>query len=148
MSQAEMKQVMCVGPTESGWKSLYKLGGTTVLMAAAIPLVEIGIDFLPGVERASHGAVTASDWFALFQTHWFLGLRNLGLLNLIAAALLAPTVLAIYSALRRHNEAYAAAPLSPPHIHRASASDLPANRLFLQPQVAIRGDTVVSEPNV
>ena len=99
---------MGVGTTESGWKSLYKLGGTTVLMAAAIPLVEIGIGFLPGVERASHGVVTASDWFALFQAHWFLGLRNLGLLNLIAAALLAPTVLAIYSALRRDNEAYAA----------------------------------------
>jgi hypothetical protein len=44
----------------------------------------------------------------LFQNHWFVGLRNLGLLNLIGAVLLAPTILAIYAPLRRDNEAYAA----------------------------------------
>src|ERR1017187_8454703 len=58
--------------------------------------------------RATQETVTVLDWFTLFQTHWFLGLRNLGFLNLIGAALLAPTVLAIYSALRRDHEAYAA----------------------------------------
>lgn len=47
-------------------------------------------------------------WFTLFQTHWFLGLRNLGLLNFIAAVLLAPTVLAIYCAIRRDHMAYGA----------------------------------------
>lgn len=33
---------------------------------------------------------------------------NLGFLNLIAAVLLAPTILAIYSAIRRDHEAYGA----------------------------------------
>ncbi|MGO9232131.1 MAG: DUF4386 family protein [Bryobacteraceae bacterium] len=108
MSQSELKQAIGAGTAESNWKSLYKLGGTTVLIVAVIPLVEIGIGFLPGVERASQGTVTAADWFTLFQAHWFLGLRNLDLLNLIGAALLAPTFLTIYSALRRDNEAYAA----------------------------------------
>jgi hypothetical protein len=92
----------------SGWNSLYKLGGTTVLIAAVIPLAEVAINFLPGVARATQGTVTVSDWFSLFQNHWFVGLRNLGFLNLIGVALLAPTILAIYFAIRRDHEAYGA----------------------------------------
>ena len=108
MAQSEVNQVIDAGTTESGWKGLYKLGGTTVLIAVVVALAEIVSGFLPGVARLTQGTVTVIDWFTLFQNHWFLGLRNLGLLNIIGAALLAPTLLAIYSALRRDNEAYAA----------------------------------------
>ncbi len=92
----------------SSWNNLYKLGGTTVLIAAVIPLAEVAINFLPGVARATQETVTVSDWFSLFQNHWFVGLRNLGFLNLAGAALLAPTILAIYFAIRRDHEAYGA----------------------------------------
>lgn len=92
----------------SGWNSLCKLGGTTVLIAVVIPLAEVAINFLPGVARATQETVTVSDWFSLFQNHWFVGLRNLGFLNLAGAALLAPTILAIYFAIRRDHEAYGA----------------------------------------
>jgi hypothetical protein len=93
-------------PAESGWKGLYKLGGATALIAVVIPLAEIAIGYLPGVAGLTQRTVTVIDWFTLFQSHWFLGLRNLGFLNVIGAALLAPTFFAIYSALGRHNEAY------------------------------------------
>ena len=102
MSQSEQTHIV----DESGWKGLYKGGGTTALITVVVVLAEIGIGFLPGVARASQRTVTVIDWFTLFQNNWFLGLRNLGLLNIIGAALLAPTVFAIYSALRRDNEAY------------------------------------------
>jgi hypothetical protein len=92
---------------QSSWKGLYKLGGTTALIAVVLTLAEIGISFLPGVARASQ-VTTVVEWFTLFQNNWFLGLRNLGLLNIIGTALLAPTFLAIYFALRRDNEAYGA----------------------------------------
>jgi hypothetical protein len=95
-------------PAESGWKGLYKLGGATALIAVLIAPAEIAIDYLPGVAGLEHRTVTVIDWFVLFQSHWFLGLRNLGFLNIIGAALLAPTLLATYSALRRDNEAFAA----------------------------------------
>jgi hypothetical protein len=104
MPQSEPKHA---GTVEPGWKSLYKVGGVTVLIVFLIPLAEVGISYLPGVERVTQGTVTVIDWFTLFQTHWFLGLRNLGFLNLIGVVLLAPTFLAIYSALRRDHEAYA-----------------------------------------
>ena len=108
MAQSELKQVIDAGTAESGWKGLYKLGGITALIVLVGPLAEVLIGFLPGVARLTQRTVTVIDWFTLFQTHWFLGLRNLGLLNIIGAALLAPTFLAIYSALRRDSEAYGA----------------------------------------
>jgi hypothetical protein len=108
VSQAELKQVNDAGTAQSGWKGLYKIGGVTVLIAVALPLAEIAINYLPGVARLTQRTATVTDWFTLLQSHWFLGLRDLGLLNVIGAALLAPTFLAIYYALRRDNEAYAA----------------------------------------
>jgi hypothetical protein len=108
VSLSEPEQLLDSVPVDSGWKNLYKVGGITVLIVFLIPLAEVVISYLPGVERATQGTVTVVDWFTLFQTHWFLGLRNLGFLNLIAVILLAPTVLAIYSATRRDHEAYGA----------------------------------------
>ncbi len=107
MSLSEPKLIVSE-PVDFGWKSLCKVGGITVLIVFLIPLAEVVISYLPGVQRATQGTVTVVDWFTLFQTHWFLGLRNLGFLNLIAVVLLAPTVLAIYSAIRRDHEAYGA----------------------------------------
>ena len=108
MSQPERNQVIDPGTAASGWKGIYKLGGITALIAAVAPLAEVLIGFLPGLARLTQGTVTVTDWLTLFHNHWFLGLRNLGLVNIIGAALLAPTVLAIFSALRRDNEAFAA----------------------------------------
>jgi hypothetical protein len=108
VSQSELKQIVDAETAESRWKDLYKIGGATALIAVVVPLAEVVINYLPGVADASQRTVTVVDWFTLFQNHWFIGLRNLGLLNMIGTALLAPTVLAIYSALRRDNEAYAA----------------------------------------
>jgi hypothetical protein len=93
---------------ESGWRGFYKVGAITAFTAVLMPLAEIAIDYLPGVADASRRTVTVVDWFTLFQNHWFIGLRNLGFLNLIGAALLAPMILAIYSVLRRDNDAYPA----------------------------------------
>jgi hypothetical protein len=106
--QSEPRQVIDAVTADAGWKSLYRVGGITALIMVVFPLAEVAISFLPGVAGLSQGTVTVIDWFTLFQNHGFLALRNLGLLNLIAAAFLAPAVLAIYSALRRDHEAYAA----------------------------------------
>lgn len=108
MSPSELRPVSDAETQESRWKSLYMVGGIAALIMVVIPLAEVAISFLPGVAQLSTGTVTVIDWFTLFQNHWFLALRNLGLLNIIGAAFLAPTILAIYSALRRDSEAYAA----------------------------------------
>jgi len=106
--QAERQPITEAGPVNSGGKSLCTLGGTTALLAIAIAPAEIVIGLFPSVAQATTRTITVIDWFTLFQTHWFVGLRNLGFLNIVAAALLAPTILAVYFALKRDNEAYAA----------------------------------------
>ena len=90
MPQSEPQPVFDPGTAEPSWKAFYQVGGTTALLALAVALVEIGITFQAGtgVPSPPHGTVSVLDWFALFQNDWFLGLRNLGLLNLIGAALL------------------------------------------------------------
>jgi len=87
---------------------LYKAGGVAFFLAVLVALSEIAIQFLPGVSEATQHLETVTDWFRLFEEHWFLGLRSLGLLNLIGAAVLTPAVLALYFALRREGEAWAA----------------------------------------
>ena len=49
-----------------------------------------------------------SDWFTLFQNNWFLGLRNMGLLNILLDALWVVVFLALYGAHQQVNKTYAA----------------------------------------
>ncbi|MGB7437727.1 MAG: DUF4386 family protein [Candidatus Acidiferrum sp.] len=108
MLQSDSNQLTETKPAEKDWRGLYKLGAFTALILIVLPPAEIIISLLPGAERASASTATVVDWFSLFHDNWFLGLRNLGSLNLVAAALLIPTILAVYFALRRSNEAFGA----------------------------------------
>ena len=90
---------------EDNWGSSYKIGGTSALIAVIVGLTEIFISFLPG---GSISPATITDWFELFQNNWFLGLRDLGLLNIILNLLGIIVVFAIYGALRKENKPYAA----------------------------------------
>src|SRR5512140_2570807 len=89
----------------AGQARLYRLGGMATLLIVLTALAEIIITFLPG-EYAS--ADTVSDWFTLLQNNWFLGLRNLGLLNIVMTLLGIPMFLALYSSLRDVHQPYPA----------------------------------------
>jgi hypothetical protein len=93
---------------EHAWKGLCVLGGLAALASIVMAPAEIGISLLPGTRAALEHLTTVTDWFALFENHAFLGLREVGLLNLIGAALWVPAVIAIAYALRRENPAWAA----------------------------------------
>lgn len=94
--------------TEAHWKSLYQLSGAAALIVVLVALSEILITFLPGGGRMEPSATTVHDWFTLLQHNWFLGLRNLGLLNLVMTTLGIPIFFALYGAHRRVNQPYAA----------------------------------------
>jgi hypothetical protein len=89
---------------ESPWQSLYIVGGTAAIIIVVVGLIEITITFFPGGNAPQE---TVNDWFSLFENHWFLGLRNLGLLNIITVVLGIPAFLALYGAHRQTNQAYA-----------------------------------------
>jgi hypothetical protein len=87
------------------WQSLYRIGGTAAVLAVLAGLIEIAITFMPG---GNITPATINDWFALFQTNWFLGLRNLGLLNMLINILGIFIFFALFGALRQVNQPYAA----------------------------------------
>jgi hypothetical protein len=77
------------------------LAAVTALGAVVAAVLEIAITFLPG------GNVTpaaAGEWYALLLDNWFLGLRDLGLLNIVIDLLGMVTFLALYLAHRRTAE--------------------------------------------
>jgi hypothetical protein len=78
--------------------SHYKLGSVAALLIVLTALLEIIITFLPGGYAS---ADTVSDWFTLFQNNWFLGLRNLGLLNIVMNLLGIPMFFALYIVHRK-----------------------------------------------
>jgi hypothetical protein len=93
------------GVEEYIWQSICWLGGTAALLIVLTALAEMLITFLPG------GYTTAervTEWFALLQNHPFLGLRNLGLLNIIMVALDIPLAFTLYWVHRKITPSLAA----------------------------------------
>jgi hypothetical protein len=87
------------------WTGLYKLGAVTSLLILGTALLEILITFLPG---GYDSAETVVDWFNLLHNNWFLGLRNLGLLNIVMTALSIPMLFALCMAHWKVNPKYSA----------------------------------------
>lgn len=81
------------------------LGGVAALLTVLTALTEILITFLPGGYTT---AQTVTEWFALLQNNPFLGLRNLGLLNIIMIAFSIPMIFALFWVHRRINQPFAA----------------------------------------
>ena len=89
---------------ESNRIMLCKLGGVAAVFIVLTALAEMAITFLPGGYTT---AETVVDWFTLLQSNWFLGLRNLGLLNIVMVALGIPMTYALYFVHRDKNQAFA-----------------------------------------
>ena len=93
------------GDTPAEWAGLYKLGAVTSLLILGTAVLEILITFLPGGYAS---AETVVDWFNLLHDNWFLGLRNLGLLNIVMTALSIPMFFALCMAHWKVNPKYSA----------------------------------------
>jgi len=70
------------------------------LMIVITALAEMLITFLPG---GNSSADTVIDWFKLLQENPFMGLRNLGLLNIMMTSLGIPLTFALFWVHRKHN---------------------------------------------
>jgi len=86
---------------DQNWKCIYKIGGVAAISAVLVGIVESLITFLPGGD-APHETVL--EWFTLFQEYWFMGLRNMGLMNILLNTLAVLAYMAIYGALRRNKQ--------------------------------------------
>lgn len=79
------------------WNSVYKIGGAAALGVVLVGIAEILITFLPG-GNVPHETVL--DWYLFFQENEFMGLRDLGLLNIFLNTLAIPGYFALYGAHR------------------------------------------------
>ena len=77
---------------------LYILAGIAAASVVVVMLGEIMLSFVPGGDVVP---TTVAGWFELLQRQPFMGLRNLGLLNIASVLLGIPITLGLYSALRR-----------------------------------------------
>lgn len=93
-----------IEPAGSPERSIYYLGGAAALLTVLTVLAEIIITFLPGGYTS---AETVTEWFALLQNNPFLGLRNLGLLNIVMNALGIPLTFSLYWIHRKSNPSFA-----------------------------------------
>ena len=86
------------------WKSLYKAGGWAALTLGALFIIETTIY----IASAAPSLADAGAWLELFQSNRLLGLLNFGFLEFYGLLLFVPVFLALYVALRRTSEGYAA----------------------------------------
>lgn len=104
-SKTLQKDIENSGVVKINWNRLLRLGGMAALGTVLVGIIEILITFLLGGNVVSN---TVYDWFALFERNPFMGLRNLGLLNIFFTALGIPTFFALYGAHRRVDQTTAA----------------------------------------
>ncbi len=91
--------------SESNSTMIYKIGGSAALLTVVVAFIEVAVTFLPG---GNVPVETVIDWFTQLQNNWFMGLRNLGLLNIVMFALGIPMYFALYTAHRKVNKGFAA----------------------------------------
>ncbi len=91
----------------TSWRALDRIGAAAALLAAGFTLLDVVIANLAGSAIPEPGKGTVYAWFQLFQSHAFLGLYGLGLLNLIYTSLTIPLFLALFGAHRQISPAAA-----------------------------------------
>lgn len=84
--------------SKANWNTIYKLGGAAAIGAVLVGIIEIAITFLPGGNTSQEMVL---EWFQLLQENPFMGMRNLGLLNIFLNILAIFTYLALYGAHRK-----------------------------------------------
>jgi hypothetical protein len=92
----------------AGWESVYSLGGAAALVIILVSLLDIALTILPAGASPDPGKGSVIDWFTLLNQSGLLGLRGLGLWNIITSASAVLVFFALFGALQRDSLAPAA----------------------------------------
>jgi hypothetical protein len=93
--------------TQPETQTIYKIGGGAALFIILLGLLDIFIMFVPGTS-VDPGTLSALDWFKQFEASWFIGLRNLGLFNMLTNTAMILIIFAFYIAHRQKYPSIAA----------------------------------------
>jgi hypothetical protein len=84
---------------QNHWKLFYKIGAISVFLALLVMVTEIFLTLLPDGAR---GVLTVEQLFDMYHRNWFMAMRYMGLMNIIATTLMLPVFFSLYG-LYRHN---------------------------------------------
>jgi len=110
MLQENIPLIQSVETADDNWVHLYRAAGVGVLISVVFILIDIGLSFTGG--DLPVGSSGAAAWFAHLQNNWFVGLRNLGIFNVINALFTLPLYLVLFQTHRKSTPASAALALS------------------------------------
>lgn len=97
-----MDQVSNANPSDSDWKSLYRIGGVAALIAGVLFRRNLAAEI--GLFSTHPSPVTVGDWFALLQSNRLLGLSYLNIFDLVNYTLVGLMFLALYAVLKQANK--------------------------------------------
>jgi hypothetical protein len=79
--------------SENQWKMLYKAGAVSVYSAMVIMVIEILLTALPEGARVYHNI---GELLEMYNRHWFMAMRYMGLMNIFATTLMIPVFFALF----------------------------------------------------
>lgn len=83
---------------EIRWHLVYRMDAIAAILAVLVGIAEIAIQFFPGACTIPE---TSTEWLTLYQNNAFLGLRNMGFLNILLNLTGIFTYFALLAAHRR-----------------------------------------------
>ncbi|MEI8047093.1 MAG: hypothetical protein WCI92_06920 [Bacteroidota bacterium] len=89
---------------EQQWKLIYKIAAISAFIALFTMLTEIFLTALPDGARVMHGI---SELFDMYNRNWFMAMRYMGLINIIATSLMVPVFFALYGLHREKMQVFA-----------------------------------------
>lgn len=89
---------------EKEWKKFYLLGAVFVFLSMGVMLLEI---FLTAVPDGAPIQQTSLHLLELYNRNWFMGMRYMGLMNIIAATFMIPVFYCLYGAHKNSNHVLA-----------------------------------------
>lgn len=105
MFQTKVNGVIETPASDSSVSGVYRLGAVAAMAALLLVLVDIMISM--GGGDASPHTFTVIDWFKMYQDNSLVGLRMLGLINVISLTVCIPLYFAFYVAQRKAFGTYA-----------------------------------------
>ena len=81
-----------------------RTGAVSAYLAIIVGIFEISINFFPAGKISP---ASVQDWILLFQNNWFIGLRDLGLLNIVLTILGILVIFSIYESTREEGNSLA-----------------------------------------
>jgi hypothetical protein len=90
--------------TEKHWKLFYKIGAISGFIVVLVMLTEIFLTALPDGARTE---LSIEELLDMYNRNWFMAMRNMGLMNIIASTVMLPIFFSLWGLYRNNLKVFA-----------------------------------------